>query len=243
MIFLPSAVSLSTSALDWSAAGSGDGVSTFDGSLGVIGARIREMGGSMVRLVASSIGPRFGFGRCGSIRETLSTGCFTGAGSGGAAGAEVGIVTGFFPVIGAKADLVTAGLGVSSRTGADVEVGFAPAGGFSLLEIESGASALAALTGLEVAPGRVDDLGAAVGFAVLRTAGALGAFDLVVVVLVAIKIPQKSAHGRERLGVAMVRVRPVLDAQPHKFREPSRPLLQGCRQDPGSQRRANPRDW
>src|SRR5689334_24958700 len=108
MIFLPSAVSLSTSALaGWAAAGVGDTVSTLGGSLG-IGARIREMGGRMARLVASSTGARFGFGRWGSISETLSTVGFAGSGSGGTTGAGVGVETGFFAVIGAKADFVTA---------------------------------------------------------------------------------------------------------------------------------------
>jgi hypothetical protein len=138
-------------------------------------------------LVASSIGGRFGLGVCGSIRDTLSTIGFTEGTCGAFGGAETGAgaETGFFPVLGAKADLVTtwvgaavlasrvvrfsAGLIAAVATGA---FDFTPPGVLSLV--------FPALAGLEAAVRlRGDDFAA--GFAVLRTAGALGAFDLVVV--------------------------------------------------------------
>jgi hypothetical protein len=125
----------------------------------------------------------------------LSTATFgTGVASDAAdsAGAVFGV--GFFAVIGAKPDFVTAGCAAGSPLPAfalslgEATLAFASAiVAPSLGDATTGSSAAVTLEVLLVTRGRVDDL-AAVGFAALRAAGALGAFDLVVV-FVAIYIP------------------------------------------------------
>jgi hypothetical protein len=133
-----------------------------------------------VRLAASSLGARFGLGTCGSISETLSIAVFAGGGS-GVTGAGVGL----FAVIGAKADLVTGGLGAVVTPGLAcglTEASALAAAAPSLVGAAAGSSALVVLEALAVlAVGRlrVDDL-AALDFAALRP-GALAAVDLVVV--------------------------------------------------------------
>ena len=108
MIFRPSSVSVSTSPIssaEVTAAGAAVTSGAGSGAAGV--ARIREIGGRKGRFTPSAAGARFGFGVCGSIRETLSTTGF-GAGTGSEADGAAGLAGGFFAVIGAKADLIGA---------------------------------------------------------------------------------------------------------------------------------------
>ena len=171
---------------------------------------------------AGSDARRFGFGVCGSIRETASvTGLAAGAGAAAAIGAGFA-GAGLRPVIGAKAERV-AGLGVTSGFAADTGLasanavgadGAAGVTGFScsaiiswVVEAATGTCSSALLladfaffAGLAAAArARVeDDLLADVALfvAVLRAAGVFRAADFVVVVFVGIE--NISAHGREQ---------------------------------------------
>ena len=173
---------------------------------------------------------------------------FAGGGSGALIGVGVAAGIGFFAVMGANADFVTGGFGGAVLKDSDVAfslrwVAAASVCALRFSETEPLSLALVALSGLGAVRTRVDDDLAAGGFADLRTAGALGAFDLVVV-FVAIKTPQKNrAHGRERLGETMIKVRQLHDAPPHIFRAPFLHPLQGCQQGPGPQRRVSLPGW
>src|ERR1041385_5278037 len=145
MILRPSSVSVSIPPAS-SAGGeaTGGGVSSRITS-GVGGlARIREVGGRIVRFTDSSGGTRFGFGTCGSINETLSTVCFgRGAGAGSIGGAVLAGV--FRAVMGAKADFgATTGAGLAAAGDALIVVAAPP----SLV-----AATFSSLVGLELLAG------------------------------------------------------------------------------------------
>ena len=160
----------------------------------------------------------------------------------------MGAGIGFFAVMGVNADFVSGGFGGAALKDSDVAfslrwVAAAPAAPLRFSETERLSLALVVLSGLGAVRIRVDDDLAAVGFADLRAAGALGAFDLVVV-FVAIKTPQKNrAHGRERLSETMIKARRLHDAPPHIFRAPFLHPLRECRRGLGPQRRVNLPGW
>jgi hypothetical protein len=84
MILRPSSVSTTSSPSPTGAGANAGGGSAFGGSGAKADVlRIREIGGRIVRFI-SSLGARLGFGVCGSMSETLSTGGFETVASGAA---------------------------------------------------------------------------------------------------------------------------------------------------------------
>lgn len=267
MILRPSSVSIvSSPAAGATAAGAAGGGSTFVGSGGADGVRMREIGGRIIRLI-SSFAARFALGACGSINETLSTADFAGSGGGAGWLAErdsvapsFGFAGAFFPVIGANADFVADGFDVSVRLGVSAgfvegdgaasSIGagvFAFAGATAAPSSVRAAEVSATLAGLdpaatfetEAARGR--DEGLAVVLAAALRAGAFAAVDFVVV-FVAIPFSKNyCAHGRERLiAGAMVREKRVRrDGPLRKSRALSLRPRRGSRQGRTIPRRVN----
>src|SRR5262245_31829625 len=189
IIFRPSSVStgLSSAFGPASSGATGDGSgSDRIGSGKTVEARIREIGGRMLRFVTSSTERRV-LGTCGSISETLST---TGLAAGGASG-SAGFGVGFFAVIGANADLVadlTASAGLAETlaavTGKEPRCGglLLPASAWTpSFTPETVSSLLVALGLATLLAGRGRDEGlAAPAFSALRPA-VLATVDLLVV--------------------------------------------------------------
>lgn len=234
MIFRPSSVSVTaspTAAGGSTATGTAGFSATGAGAVGI--ARMREMGGRKVRFTASSETARFGFGTCSSIRETVSiTGFGTGGGSATAGGAFGGA---FLAVIGAKADFVA-----GTVFGDAVIAGLALATALDAATSSFGAFKLLA-PGLTAVRERIDDLAEVADFAAF-VADALGAVVLVVV-FVAIQFCKNFAHGRERLGAAVVMEKLFHDAPLRKSRALSLHRRREYRPNLTFQRRASLRDW